>query len=141
MKKISLVFALLPTLFFSCTQQPKDVAMSDEMKNPEEVIKPFFADNYPVTDQMLGKGSANRATKTAHLIYENTAWFTNDSLKQTLMFVLFSDNTRLVTICFDNNDVPVELMARVTLLMSGQILRQTKTNCAILMNFLRRQKG
>lgn len=75
-------------------------------------MKPFFADNYPVTEQMLGKGSPNRTTKTAHLIYENTAWFTNDSLKQTLMLMLFSDNTRLVTICFDNDDVPAELMTK-----------------------------
>ena len=112
MKKICLVFTLLSILFMSCGQQPKEVAMSDDMKNPEELVKPFFADNYPVTDQMLGKGSPNRTTKTAHLIYESTAWFTNDSLKQTLMFMLFSDNTRLVTICFDHNDVPAELMTK-----------------------------
>jgi len=111
MRKASIVLLLSSIFFFSCQQQKKeeDIAMEDDLKNPEEVVKPFFADNYPVTDKMFGKPTANRPVTTAHLRSENTAWFTNDSLKQTLMFILFSDNSRLVTACFDHKNVPQEV--------------------------------
>ncbi|KFF02788.1 hypothetical protein [Chryseobacterium luteum] len=115
MKKTSIALLLLSILFFSCQQKNNDdnVAMKDsDLKSPEELIKPFFADNYPVTDKMLGKPTANRPVTTSHLRSENTAWFTNDSLKQTLMFILFSDNSRIVTACFDNNNVPSELIKK-----------------------------
>jgi len=115
MKKTSIALILLSTLFFSCQQQKNDadVAMKDEdLKSPEELVKPFFADNYPVTDKMFGKPTANRPVTTAHLRSENTAWFTNDSLKQTLMFILFSDNSRIVTACFDNDNAPTEVFSK-----------------------------
>lgn len=114
MKKTLIALILLSTVFFSCQQQKKDeqVAIKDEdFRNAEEMVKPFFADNYPVTEKMLGKPTANRPVVTAHLRSENTAWFTNDSLKQTLMFILFSDNSRIVTACFDNDNVPTEVFA------------------------------
>jgi len=118
MRKISITLILLSILFFSCQQQKKDdnVAINDEdIKSPEELVKPFFADNYPVTEKMFGKPTANRPVITAHLRSENTAWFTNDSLKQTLMFVLFSDNSRIVTACFDNGNAPSEVFSNMDL--------------------------
>ncbi|MBE9601469.1 hypothetical protein [Pedobacter sp. MC2016-24] len=118
MRKISITLILLPILFFSCQQQKKDddVAINDEdIKSPEELVKPFFADNYPVTEKMFGKPTSNRPVTTAHLRSENTAWFTNDSLKQTLMFVLFSDNSRIVTACFDNGNAPSEVFSNMDL--------------------------
>lgn len=114
MRKISIALILLSTVFFSCQQQKKDedVAIKDDdFGNPEEMVKPFFADNYPVTDHMFGKPTADRPVITAHLRTENTAWFTNDSLNQTLMFILFSDNSRIVTACFDKDNVPNEVFA------------------------------
>ncbi len=115
MRKASIILLLFSIFFSSCQQQKKDVdvAMKDsDLKSPEELVKPFFADNYPVTDKMLGNPTADRPVTTAHLRSENTAWFTNDSLQQTLMFILFSDNSRIVTACFDQNNVPGEVFSK-----------------------------
>ncbi|KFF26492.1 hypothetical protein SAMN02787073_5120 [Chryseobacterium vrystaatense] len=116
MRKTSITLLLLSLFFFSCQQQKKeeDIAVKDEdIKSPEELIKPFFADNYPVTENMFGKATSNRPVITAHLRSENTAWFTNDSLQQSLLFILFSDNSRLVTACFDNNNIPGEVFSKM----------------------------
>ncbi|MCD9856764.1 hypothetical protein LUD75_18720 [Epilithonimonas sp. JDS] len=37
-----------------------------DLKGPEELVKPFFADNYPVTDKMFRKPKENRPGTTAH---------------------------------------------------------------------------
>lgn len=116
MRKTSITLVLLSILLFSCQQQKKEaiVAVKDEdIKSPEEMIKPFFADNYPVTENMFGKATSNRPVITSHLRSENTAWFTNDSIQQSLMFILFSDNSRIVTACFDNNNIPSEVFSKM----------------------------
>lgn len=118
MRKTSITLILLAIFFFSCQQQKKaeDVAIRDEdIKNPEKLVKPFFADNYPVTEKMFGKPTSNRPVITSHLRSENTAWFTNNSLNQSLMFILFSDNSRIVTACFDNDNVPAEVFSNMDL--------------------------
>jgi len=114
MKKIYLAAALLITFnTISCTQSNKDGAIDDGLFAKEEVLpKPYVADNFPVSDKMFGKARANRPVITPHLRSENTAWFTNDSLKQTLMFILSSDNDRLYTAGFDNNNLPDEFILR-----------------------------
>lgn len=116
MRKASILLLLFSIFFSSCQQQKKDeeVAMEDsDLKSAEELVKPFFADNYPVIDKMFGKPTSSRPVTTAHLRSENTAWFTNDSLQQTLMFILFSDNSRLVTACFDHKNVPSEVFSKM----------------------------
>ena len=114
MTKIYLAAALLNTFnTISCTQSNKDGAIDDGLFAKEEVLpKPYVADNFPVSDKMFGKARANRPVITPHLRSENTAWFTNDSLKQTLMFILSSDNDRLYTAGFDNNNLPDEFILR-----------------------------
>lgn len=95
----------------SCHREVKKEETLEDLSE-EHAVKPFFADNYPVTDKMFGKGTGDRPFKTKHLISDNTAWFTNDSLKQTLNFILSSDNDRLVTCCFDNNNTPNEVVTK-----------------------------
>ena len=99
MKKIYLAAALLNTFnTISCTQSNKDVAIDDLQFAKEEALsKPYVADNFRLNDKMFGKIRANRPVITPHLRSENAAWFTDDSLKQTLMFILSSDNHRLYT--------------------------------------------
>ena len=114
MKKIYFAAVLFITFnTISCTQSNKDVAIDDGQFAKEEALaKPYVADNFPVDDKMFGKGRANRPVITPHLRSENTAWFTNDSLKQTLMFILSSDNDRLYTAGFDNKNLPDEFILR-----------------------------
>lgn len=114
MKKTFIAALFITVLMCSCHQQKQEV-ISDDLPTPEQMVKPYFADNYPVTDKMFGKATSSRPVKTEHLESQNTAWFTNDSLKQTLSFILFSDNERLVTSCFDNDNVPNEVIEKMDL--------------------------
>ena len=58
------------------------------------------------------------------------AWFTNDTLKQTLIFEMYTDGHRLVTYHFLNNEIPTELIDKIELHTSeGELAtKQQKTN-------------
>ncbi len=93
-------------------EQESDVSISD-------TIKRFVVDDYPVTFEMMRKQSADNYSsysktsgKTKSL---DKAWFTNDTLKQTLIFELYTDGHRLVTYHFINQDIPSDIIERIEL--------------------------
>jgi hypothetical protein len=84
-----------------------------------DTIKTFIVDDYPVPDKMFGRdvrGNA-REIKSGSIRSLDKVWFSNDSLGQTLVFELYTDDFRNVTFHFFTNDVPpgvLKIMELVT---------------------------
>lgn len=87
-----------------------------------DTVKRFVVDDYSVTNAMLVDKKSNNSSykKQSGKIYSfDKAWFTNDTLNQTIVFELYTDYHRLVTYHFYNNDIPAELIDRMELHVNG----------------------
>ena len=85
----------------------------DTTKWPAEGKPNFIVDDYPLTDQMLDAEAYKRISGE---IYDGEgAWFSNEVLKQSLVFVLYTDHHRMVTYHFLNDDIPAGIIKRMEL--------------------------
>jgi hypothetical protein len=75
-----------------------------------DTIKRFIVDDYPLTDDMLGRDINGREIKSGDIISVDKVWFTNDTLKQTIVVDLYTDNFRMVEFHFQNQDIPKRLI-------------------------------
>lgn len=102
-----------------------NTALKSEQKSSaviSDTIKRFTVDDYPVTNAMLADKPGNNSSykKQSGLTYSyDRAWFSNDTLQQTLVFELYTDYHRMVTYHFYNNDIPTDLMNRMELHFDG----------------------
>ena len=87
--------------------------------NIPDTISKFVVDDYPLTYDMI-KASAH-SRKSGALTDVEGAWFSNDSLKQTLVFVLYTDGHRLHTFHFVNNDIPPGLIDKMEIYGNNDI--------------------
>ncbi|MEO6669008.1 MAG: hypothetical protein ABIN36_06005 [Ferruginibacter sp.] len=81
-------------------------------------IKRFTVDDYPITNEMLADKESNNSSykKQSGQTYSyDKAWFTNDSIKQTIMIELYTDYHRMLTYHFYNDDIPSGLIASMEL--------------------------
>ncbi len=90
-----------------------------------DTIKRFVVDDYPVTNEMLVDKTSNNSSykKQSGQSYSyDKAWFGNDTLKQTLVFELYTDYHRMVIYHFYTNDMPTDLINRMELhIDSGEV--------------------
>lgn len=96
------------------TEQQTAFAISDNFNK-------FVVDDYPVTNKMLAiKTSDNSGytKKSGEIFSLDKVWFTNDSLKQSLVFELYTDYHRLYIYHFFNNDIPGDLIRHLELYVS-----------------------
>ncbi len=96
------------------TGNKTEVLISDTTKRME-------VDDYPVTNVMFTDNSSNNSTqkKKSGKIYSlDKVWFTNDTLKQTLVFELYTDYHRLYIYHLFNNDIPNSLIKHMELYVS-----------------------
>jgi hypothetical protein len=78
----------------------------------------LVVDDYPITDEMLKDKTSNISTylKQVGDIYSlEKAWFTNDRLKQTLVFQLYTDFHRMEIYHFHNADIPKSIVEKMEL--------------------------
>jgi hypothetical protein len=84
-----------------------------------DTIKRFEVDDYLITFEMMRKQSVDNYSsysKTSGKTHSiDKAWFTNDTIKQTLIFELYTDGHRIVTYHFFNNDIPSNIIERIEL--------------------------
>ena len=73
-------------------------------------IKP---DDYPVTDSMF-EGNYEKVV-SGEITSLDKAWFTNDTLNQTLVFELYTDFHRLEIYHFYNTNIPSEIIGKIEL--------------------------
>jgi hypothetical protein len=130
------IIKILPFSFFafsvftSCrnnsisTPHKTDSVVVDTTKSlvqPEPAVKPkrndgipvFTVDDYPVTTKMF-VGNYHRR-ESGVLASDDAAWFSNDTLNQTLIFELYTDFHRLNTYHFLNSDIPEDLVKNMGL--------------------------
>lgn len=80
-------------------------------------------DDYPVSNDMLKEG--DKTIKSGEVISHDKTWFTNDTLKQTLVFEIYTDYHRLCIFNFYNNNIPTSLIDNMELHIStGQLASQ-----------------
>jgi len=70
---------------------------------------------------LADKTSSNSSYKkqSGQTFSYDKAWISNDTLKQTLVFELYTDYHRLVTYHFLDNDIPTDLINRMELHIDG----------------------
>ncbi len=78
-----------------------------------EGIPNFTVDDYPVSNRMLETEAHYRVS--GEIADGEGAWFSNDTVNQTLVFVLYTDYHRLVTYHFLNSDIPTGIIKRIEL--------------------------
>ena len=133
---------------FSCNGKTENSTTKNEdvLTNTEksvsipDTIKKFVVDDYPVTNEMLAdKTSDNSSYKkqSGQTISYDKVWFSNDTLKQTLVFELYTDYHRLVTYHFFSNDVPTDLINRMELHIDGGELAPDKQKLKDFGGFLK----
>lgn len=87
-------------------------------------IKRFIADDYPLTDDMFGLGTNTNDIKAGDLVSQDKVWFTNDTLQQTIVIALYTDNFRMAEFYFQNKNIPQPLMERMELHTVGHLASQ-----------------
>lgn len=78
----------------------------------------LIIDDYPITNEMLKDKTSDNSTylKQVGEVYSlEKAWFTNDRLKQTLVFQLYTDYHRMETYHFINTDIPKSIVEKMEL--------------------------
>jgi len=83
---------------------------------------------------MLGPNAHFR--KSGEISDGEGAWFSNDTLKQTLVFVLYTDYHRMVTYHFLNSDIPAGIINRIELHTSDGELASDKLKQKYFKGFL-----
>jgi len=104
-----------------------------------DTIKRFVVDDYPVTNVMLAdkaSGNPSRMMQSGEIQSSDKAWFTNDTLNQTIVFEIYTDYYRSGTYHFYNNDVTADLIDRIDLNVNDGELATTKQKLKSLKGFL-----
>lgn len=132
-------FSVISFLFLIITFPYKNnnarVCLSDNNQiYSSDTLPKLVVDDYPVTDEMLGPNAYSR--KSGEISDVEGAWFSNDTLKQTLVFVLHTDYHRLVTYHFLNNDIPLGIIQRMELHTAGGELASDKLKQKYFKGFL-----
>jgi hypothetical protein len=78
-----------------------------------DTLNKIITDDYPVTNNMFVGNYQQR--ESGEITSLDKAWFTNDTLKQTLVFELYTDYHRLNIFHFYNLDIPEELINNMEL--------------------------
>jgi len=133
MKALSIIHIIaLIVCFFSINVSENKLSIAPAASN--DSIPKFIVDDYPVTNEMLGSGAHSR--KSGELTDVEGAWFTNDTLSQALVFVLYTDYHRMVTYHFLNNDIPTGIIKRMELLTDNGELAPDKLKQKYFKGFL-----
>jgi len=72
-------------------------------------------DDYPVTNEMFRYPIIEYNYQVEEVYSTEKVWFTNNNLKQTLIFQLSTDSYRAAMYHFKNNDVPDNLISKIEL--------------------------
>ncbi len=111
---------------------PNDTAFKSKQQMTDVVsvtINAISVDDYPVTNEMLeGKkeDQSSHKMQSGQTYSYDKVWFSNDTLKQTIVFELYTDYHRMVTYHFYNNNIPADLINIMELNIDGGELASEK---------------
>jgi hypothetical protein len=124
----NLVVLLLTSLALSSfieKEKPAAISKLRQAAGPKDIsadsIKKFTIDNYPVPDEMFGRDvkQDGREIWSAEIYSSDKIWFSNASLKQALVFEIYTDNFRNIMFNFYTNDTPKALIQFMELHREG----------------------
>lgn len=145
-------FKFILTLgLFSCNWKAENTTTKNEILLADSTltdlfpvtIKKFDVDDYFVTNEMLLKQSEQTTyfkLNSGKTISLDKAWFSNDTIKQTLIFELATDYHRFVTYHILNNDIPIDIINRMGLHKDGGELASNKQKLKDFDGFLKQAK-
>jgi hypothetical protein len=84
---------------------------------PDTIMK-FVVDDYPVSNEMFADKTSNNSSykkQSGQTFSYDKKWFRNHTLKQILVFELYTDYHRLLIYKFLENDIPNDLIKRIEL--------------------------
>jgi hypothetical protein len=137
--KTQILSFILTVGLFSCNSGKIQKTLTQEKKKTDTVLvenrkaenktkvlisdktKTMEVDDYPVTDDLFTDNSNNNSSykKKSGVIFSlDKVWFTNDTLKQTLVFEPYTDYHRLYIYHLFNNDIPNDLIKHMELYFS-----------------------
>jgi hypothetical protein len=93
------------------TRYNKEIVSNDSLRF-------LTVDDFPVTDKMFRNLYDHNnffEMRSGKIISMDKAWFTNDTLEQTLVFELYTDFFRMDTYLFKNSDIPPGIIKRMEL--------------------------
>ena len=93
------------------------VLFVSEVCGQADTLYKIIPDDYPVTNKMLEPEVHHR--ESGEITDGEGGWFSNDTLKETLVFVLHTDYFRNVTYHFLNSDIPPGIIKRMQLHIIG----------------------
>ncbi|MDL2313104.1 hypothetical protein LJC68_09535 [Bacteroidales bacterium OttesenSCG-928-B11] len=148
MKTLQTLTFILALGLFSCNGKTESSATKNEnvlsdtqvVVSIPDTIKKFVVDDYPVTNEMLADKASNNSSykkQSGQTFSCDKAWFSNDTLKQTLVFELYTDYHRFVTYHFLDNDIPTDLINRMELHIGGGELASDKQKLKDFSGFLK----
>ncbi|SDJ09848.1 hypothetical protein SAMN05192550_1647 [Flavobacterium glycines] len=138
MTKLKTLIFFLTVALFSCNKE-KTTFPTDKNKTKNSVLKTIIpiniskstsnlnatnvivVDDYTVTNEMLTDKTRDNSSykrKSGEIFSLDKVWFTNDTLKQTLIFELYTDYHRLYIYHLINNDIPSDLIKQIELSVS-----------------------
>jgi|GEM_PF-1183865 len=88
---------------------------SQQPVNLSDTFKKFKVDDYPVTAAMLKHNdhSSDYRIRYKDVVSHDKVWLTNDALRQTLVFEMYTDGFRLAIFHFSNDKIPAELIKKM----------------------------
>jgi hypothetical protein len=97
--------------------KPPSIDTSRDTRTFIDTFRRFEVDDYPVTPNMLTCNDNSSACniKYKDIISVDKVWFTNDTLKQSLVFEMYTDGFRVAIFHFRNNSIPTELIKKMYL--------------------------
>lgn len=133
---------------FSCNGKTESSATKNEfalsdtqvLDSIPDTIKKNVVDDYPVTNEMLADKTNNNSSykkQSGQTFSYDKAWFSNDTLKQTLVFEIYTDYHRLVTYHFLNSHIPTDLINRMELHVDGGELAPDKQKLTDFSGFIK----
>lgn len=115
--------------------------LPDTLKNVAVITdsaKRFEVDDFPVTNEMLtcNDNSSTCEVKYKELVSFDKIWFTNDTLKQTLVFEMYTDKFRVAAFLFDNKNITADLIKTIEFNTADGDVAPDKLKSAYFKNFI-----
>jgi hypothetical protein len=101
--------------------EDKSTSVIEQYNEPKilpDSIKTIIVDDYPVTNDMfreLHNADPLFKMQSGQIFSIEKAWFTNDTINQTLVFELYTDFHRFMIFHFQNDNVPDTLISQIQL--------------------------
>jgi hypothetical protein len=92
-------------------------------------------DDYTITDNMFDK-----QTTTSNQIETNSNWFVNDTINQTLVFELYSDNHRMYTFHFMNDKIDNYLIESLPFSIDKELKNKNEKIAIAIPTFIKTAK-